>query len=111
MNTTLNIDSAGRVLAPDEASWNVIERTESEWSLTAAPGVARAQPWLRYGRALLHVIAGVFAMLYSFGAPSIGIVLLAYMFTRCRARARPTGPLVPFTTLDGRSTGKIESHR
>jgi hypothetical protein len=83
MNTTLNIDySASRVLAPDEGSWTVIERTESERSLTGAPRVARAQPWLWYVRALLHVIAGVFAILYALGAPTLVIVLLVYMFTR-----------------------------
>ena len=82
MNTTLNIDSAGRVLAPDEASWTTIERTESERSLTGAPRVARAQPWLWYVRALLHVIAGVFLFLYALGAPTLAIVLLVYMFTR-----------------------------
>ena len=82
MNTTLNIDSAGRVLAPDEASWTIIERTESERGLTDAPRVARAQPWLWYGRALLHVIAGVLTILYALGAPTLVIVLLVYMFTR-----------------------------
>ena len=70
MNTTLNIDSASRVLAPDEASWTTTER------------VLRTQPWLWYARALLHVIAGIFAILYSFGAPALVVVLLVYMFTR-----------------------------
>ena len=82
MNTTLNIDSAGRVLAPDEASWTTIERTESERSLTGGPRIAWAQPWLWYARALLHVIAGVFAILYALGAPTLVVVLLVYMFTR-----------------------------
>ena len=82
MNTTLNVDSAGRVLAPDEGSWTTILRTESERSLTGAPRAVRAQPWLWYVRALLHVIAGVFAILYALGAPTLGIVLLVYMFTR-----------------------------
>ena len=84
MNTTLNVDSAGRVLAPDEGSWTTILRTESESSLTGsgAPRVTRAQPWLWYVRALLHVIAGVFAILYALGAPALVIVLLVYMFTR-----------------------------
>jgi hypothetical protein len=82
MNTTLNIDSASRVLASDEASWTSTERTESERRLTGALRVLWTQPWLGYVRALLHVMAGVFAMLYSFGAPALVIVLLVYMFTR-----------------------------
>jgi hypothetical protein len=81
MNTTLNIDSVGRVPAPHEA-WTTILRTESERILNAAPRVARAQPWLWYVRALLHVMAGVFAILYALGAPTLVIVLLVYMFTR-----------------------------
>ena len=84
MNTTLNIDSAGRVLAPDEGPWTTILRTESESSLTGtgALRVTRAQPWLWYVRGLLQVIAGVFAILYALGAPALVIVLLVYMFTR-----------------------------
>ena len=80
MNTTLNIDSAGRVPAPDEVSWTTVLRTESERSRTGAPRVARA--WLWYVKALLHVIAGVFAIVYALGAPTLVIVLLVYMFTR-----------------------------
>ena len=79
MNRTWNIDSATRVLAPDEGSWTTTEITESE---TGALSVLRTQPWLWYARALLHVIAGVFAILYSFGAPALVVVLLAYIFTR-----------------------------
>ena len=82
MNTTLNINSAGRVLSPGEASWITILRTESERSLSDAPRVARAQSWLWYVRALLHVIAGVFAILYALGAPTLVVLLLVYMFTR-----------------------------
>ena len=82
MNTTLNIDSAGRVLAPDKGPWTTIERTESERGLTDAQRVGRAQPWLWYVRALLHVIAGVFAILYALGAPTLVILLLVYMFIR-----------------------------
>ena len=44
-----------------------------------APRGARAQAWLWYVRALLHVIAGV--LLYALGAPTLVIVLLVYMFT------------------------------
>jgi hypothetical protein len=82
MNTTLNIDSASRVLTPDEASRTTTERTESERRLTGALGVLRAQPWLGYVRGLLHVMLGVFAILYSFGAPALVVVPLVYMFTR-----------------------------
>ena len=78
MNSTLNIDSASRVLAPDEGAWTT-EITESE---TDALRVLRTQPWLWYARALLHVIAGVFAILYSFGAPALVVVLLVCLFTR-----------------------------
>jgi hypothetical protein len=82
MNTTLKLDSSGRVLAPDEASWTTISKTESERSLTGVTRVARGQPWLWYVRAVLHVIAGVFAILYALGAPTLVIVPLVYMFTR-----------------------------
>jgi hypothetical protein len=62
MNTTLNIESASRI--------------------PAALIVLRTQPWFGCVRALLHVIAGVFAMLSSFGAPALVIIMLVYMFTR-----------------------------
>ena len=79
MNRTLNIDSASQVLAPDEGSWTTTEIAESE---TGALRVLWTQPWLWYAKALLHVIAGVFAILYSFGAPALVVVLLVCMFTR-----------------------------
>ena len=79
MNRTLNFDSANRVLAPDEGSWTTVEITESE---TAALRVGSTQPWLWYARALLHVITGVLAILYSFGAPALVVVLLVCLFTR-----------------------------
>jgi hypothetical protein len=82
MNTTLNIDSASRVLAPDGASWATIERTESERSLTECPEGCPGAAVALSVRALLHVIAGVFAILYALGAPTLVIVLLVYMFTR-----------------------------
>jgi len=69
-------------IAPDGASWATIERTESERSLTECPEGCPGAAVALYVRALLHVIAGVFAILYALGAPTLVVVLLVYMFTR-----------------------------
>jgi hypothetical protein len=82
MNSTLDLSSAGKVLALGEVPTTTSEITTPEKSVTAERNVAGSQ--LSHWRAsdILEGFVGVLAVLYLLGIVALGLALLFYTFNR-----------------------------
>ena len=82
MNSTIDISSAGKVLAGSESPSISPRITRSEESFTAAQKFARTRLWHWRVSDILEGVAGVLVLLYLLGVIGLAFLVLFYTFSR-----------------------------